>query len=42
MSARYIIIAVAVILMAGALLYLVDHKSLVSEGPQSSTVFQVR
>jgi hypothetical protein len=38
---RYIIIAVAVILMASAMLYLVDHKSMVPEGPQSSTVVQV-
>jgi hypothetical protein len=37
MSARYIIIAAAVIFMAGVLLYLVDHKSLVSAGPQPST-----
>ena len=41
MSARYAIIAAAVILFAGALLYAADWSS-VSTRPQPSTVFQVR
>jgi hypothetical protein len=42
MSARYIVIAAAVLVSAAALLYSADYMSFVPTTPQSTSLYQVR
>ena len=42
MSTRYVFIALAVVLCAGALLYSADYQSLRPTPPQSSNLFSAR